>query len=527
MDIHITEDNILSSMKDFCHGKLLDVGKLEALFIDYMKNDNEYIKQCAQSLAVNGLNIAQYNIHPEWYYFLMSFLLYATNEQSIYKELLIQCIKDNNISKESKFFIYQQLIRYDFFSKSTANSIIRDMQDDLYNIIYQSYKNELKSEMQFIPKHERNKDFVIVLSTQVLMLPHNPNVILHGPTKMMLNCCHLLKNTLKKQVYVINTAESLSSYCAVPWFNQANANYIENLCNREILNYNGNNIPFYQCPNKMPDVYVINELLNVIKSEKPYFICTIGGDSIVNDLCSNLVPTLSIPLSANRVTTYGQFQTMGREMSDDDKQWLKKHNLPKEHIIEINSSYVFEKPIKSLTRSELGIPDNQFNVVLVGTRLDDEIDNECINILYKLTDNNIFVTFIGKFNKYKEFADSNEKFMNNTLYMGYQDNLNAIYECCDIYMNPKRLGGGTSAAEALYTGLPVVSFDFGDIGSIVGSDFHVHGYSDMFEHIIKYSTDNKYYDEMSKRAKQRAATLDRSESNFLKILQKMEESQLL
>ena len=100
----------------------------------------------------------------------------------------------------------------------------------------------------------------------------------------------------------------------------------------------------------------------------------------------------------------------------------------------------------------------------------------------------------------------------------------AVDECCDLYINPKRLGGGTSVAEALYKGLPAVTLDYGDVGVGAGSDFLVKDYEEMYKKVILYAQDKEFYEKMSKRARERAVELMNSRSEFLKIIQKAEES---
>ena len=44
---------------------------------------------------------------------------------------------------------------------------------------------------------------------------------------------------------------------------------------------------------------------------------------------------------------------------------------------------------------------------------------------------------------------------------------------CDAYLNPRRVGGGASALQALEAGLPIVSPAAGDVASVAGPDFCV------------------------------------------------------
>lgn len=517
-----TADNVLLQMREFCSGEMLDIEKLNAVFSDYMKNGEQYRSSEAEYLAFRGLTIIRCSgRHVRdycLYYYLMTFLLKATNNREVYKELLQYCIKDQTITKENKFFLYHQFESYNFLQTEIMDDEIMDAVADLYDNIYQAYKNQLREKMQAILKEERKQEFVMVISSQVLG-------VLHAPTKVMLDYCYILEEDLHKKVYIVNTAECLTSYRSIPCFAGAIGNYIEEYSETGVLHYRGKSFAFFQCPQQMPDVSVIEEILNVVESEKPYFILTIG-DSLVSDLCSNIVPTISVPLSADRTMTYGRFQAIGRKITENDRKWIRKHGLPPDHMIEILPTYnTFEESGRHFTRQELGVPEKQFVIVLVGNRLDQEISSECMDMLCQLAEMGICVAFVGGFNRYGKYAYKNMKFKNNSVNLGYQSDLLAVYECVDLFVNPKRLGGGTSAAMALYKGLPVVTFDYGDIGSTAGADFHVSDYDDMRQQILRYSHDREYYREMCEKARERASQIINMKEQFLKVIRQAEMSE--
>lgn len=513
-----TVDDVLSQMRDFCSGMTQDAAKLEDVFNGYMKNSPEYRTQQAEYLKIRALNIIHFNRQRLWYYYLMTFLVCATEDRGVYRELLQYCIKDQSITKETKFFLYYQFLSYSFTKPDILNEEIGDFYDDLYNHIYYEYKRELGI-YDFIQKEERNQDFVMVFTSQVLEMGH-------APTKTLLDRCYMLEKFLEKKVLIVNTAEFMSFYRPIYFYNYKVGSYIEEYSNKTSVLYKDKEFSFFQCPKEMPDVSVIKEIMDVVKSEKPYFILTIGGNSIVSDLCSEIVPTIAIAtVYSDRTMTYGQFQAIGRKISDSDRRWMRKHSLPEDHIIESLFSFEFKEQTHQYSRKELGLPEDKFIVILVGGRLDDEIDPDCMHMLQRLTDIGICVAFIGRFHRYQTYAEQNEIFKRNSIDLGFQEDVLAIDECCDLYINPRRVGGGTSAAEALYKGLPVVTFDFGDVGVCAGADFQVSSYDAMYDQIVRYDKDKEFYTKMSIKAKERAAQLMDSRSEFMKIIQKAESSE--
>lgn len=514
-----TAEDVVVQMRDYCSGQNSDASALITVLTQYMNNTGEYRKQWADYLGLEGLNILSTGGGEQIFYYLMTFLLHATGKQEIYKALLKYCAADNTITKENKYFLYYQFIGYNFLNPNIVDDEIGDLIDDLYTDIYCEYKKELENSLHFVNEEQRNEDIVIVFISQVLNTGH-------GPTKTLLDRCYILEKYLNKRVYIINTAEFMTRYGRIPCFNIKTSNYIKDYNKIEFMTWKDKSFAFMQCPRNMPDMSVIKEILNVVQSEKPYFILNIGGSSIVSDLCSNIVPTLTIgTVPSGRTMTRGQFQTIGRTVMDCDRKWLEKHNMPESAIIESVFTSAFKEQTYHYTRAELGLPENRFIAVLIGGRLDAEIDEACMGLLERLFKKDIFVVFVGHFDKYTEYAEKSDTFKENTRYLGFQDDVLAVDEICDVYINPKRVGGGTSAAEALYKGLPVVTFDFGDVGVGAGADFHVKDYDDMYKHILRYASDRDYYEKMSEKATERAQHLMDSKTEFMRIINVMVHSE--
>lgn len=52
----------------------------------------------------------------------------------------------------------------------------------------------------------------------------------------------------------------------------------------------------------------------------------------------------------------------------------------------------------------------------------------------------------------------------------HQEQVGGILDCCDVYLNPARMGGGFSVLEAMAAGLPVLALAGGDGGKKLGDD---------------------------------------------------------
>lgn len=512
-------DNVICKTREYLRQENgMNLRDLNSYLEEYMNLEEPIRKKFTEKLIHMFAPLISEISYNTDYYYLMTFLLYATEKPEIYKLLLDYCMIDDTLMKETKLFLYFQFTRYNFLHPSVVTKEIADLCDDLYSIIYQAYFQEVAESYEKIPKEERNKDLVFVFSSQVLNTAH-------APTKTLLDRCYALETALNKKVFIINTAEMLNGYGGFTTFRTSCGSYASQFNDLQHYPYKDRRFMFFQCPQEMPQVAVIQQIIEVIKSEKPYFILNIGGNSIVSDICSNIVPTLTLAtVFSGRSTTRGQFQAIGRKVNQDDRDWIKKHNLGEDHIIESLFTFVFREQTHSYTREELGLPQEGFVVQLVGGRLSLEVDTKCLELLIKIMEQGIYVAFVGGFDAFDKLSDTNEVFHKYAINLGFQEDVLAVDECCDLYLNPKRTGGGSSAAEAMFKGMPVVTFDYGDVGVAAGDDFHVADWEEMFSQVLRYANDTEYYNMMSSKAQNRAARLLDTEGEFLKIIEEMERS---
>lgn len=86
------------------------------------------------------------------------------------------------------------------------------------------------------------------------------------------------------------------------------------------------------------------------------------------------------------------------------------------------------------------------------------------------------------------------------IYTGIVKDILSVIEHFDLYVNPIRRGGGTSAIEAMYKKIPAVTVDYGDVAEIVGDHFCCQDYDEMASIIREYITNKKFYEAQVKLA---------------------------
>ena len=508
-------DEVLAGMMEYFDNKITLAG-LDNIFGSYLENPEQYRIDNSEKLYDGMTTIISGNKDIEEFYYLLSALYKLTRKNTAYYELIKRVTKDTGLSKETKYFAYWQLACDVFVDSALDTYESTDLLDDLYEVIYQDYYSEVKDICMPIPMTLRNDELVIFITSQMLTLNH-------VPTKVLLDRCSIMDRVMHKKILVINTADILTPYGSVNWFGAREGNYNDVLTKQDYLDYEGRRFAFYQCPKAMPDISVIKEIVNVVREEKPAYIVSMGGANITADILSNIVPTLTIAtVFSKRAQTRGAFQVTPHIPNDRDRKWLLRHGMNDLHFIQGLFSFSFKEQMHKYSRNELGIPENKIASVVIGARLDDEVDDEFMEVINALSGLDIYTVFVGNLTKYVNLKEQYKGTKEHLINLGFQDDVLAVCECCDLYINPRRRGGGSSAAEAMYKGLPVVTINYGDVATAVGNDFCVLDYDEMVKRVKKLVTDKDYYRNMSIKAKERAAVLMDSEQEFVRVIKDME-----
>ena len=456
---------------------------------------------------------------------LLSFLINAVREikyKTYYMEMLLNIIiNDTRLNKEEKHFLFWQINRIQFVNANVSNDNISCLFRILYRQIYQNFLHVYKNELNFIPKENRNKKFILILTGNIVTFEH-------GPTKTTFDRAESIARKLEMDVLVVNTKEVLTILGRVPFYNSIYGNVVHENDQMNMFKYLNTEIPFHQLKGLMPNDIGLHWLIDLVKKEKPYIIITIGGCSISNDILSNLAPTVCQTLGPSALTiTEGQFQVIGRERKEHELKLINTFGFTEEHIISTQFTWNNLKPqTMILSRVDLNLPVDKFLIIVVGARLSDEIKDEFIDVLVSTIHAGTHFVFAGSFEKYTYFSDKNDIFAKNSTSLGFQSDMLAVCDTCDLYVNPNRAGGGFSAVEALFKGLPVVTLDYGDVALATSNEFFVNNYDEMREQIIRYARDKHYYNIMSKKAKKRAALLMDTDQSMVEIFHKTTSSPL-
>ncbi len=442
-------------------------------------------------------------LNNKYFYYILavcSILMVLSKNPKYTNAYLTEILRNNKIKTGNLYFTWCQFKRMSLKRMIVSDKKSSLLKDELYKRIYNEYAKELDKFLIKIPLEERNKNVVVILTIQFL----NDT---HAPTKTVLERAKALKS-LGKEVIIINTTEQYIIKGYLPMYSTGFGRTLEEYNNINKIIINENEFPFMQMPESSTIEYRMQVLSELLKKYKPYYILSIGTGSVLADLCGNIVPCASMALAFSTLPkTKNKMKILGRRLSEEEKEFYADEDID---IIE--SIFTFElKPQKNkFSRKEKGIPDHRFVLVVVGIRLEFEINNGFMEMLTKACNAGCYVVFAGIMDNYKSLMEDYPVVSANSLFTGYCDDILALMEICDLYVNPKRLGGGFSVIEAFAKGKPGVYLKSGDVYTAGGEDFAVNDFDEMSEKILQYKNDKDYYNKMSGLAKERAKLMTSS-----------------
>ena len=427
----------------------------------------------------------------------------------------------SEVGEYNKLSHYWQITRAVFTDGTLKSSEVERKLTGLYHTLFEAFSTAVGvTERCYIPRKERNQNLVIVFSPQVLGLGH-------APTKTLLDRSYVLKTFLHKEVMIVNTAMYMTKKGCAPFYHMQEAEYAAELSELSSLEFKGETFSYMQCPEDMPDLQVIASLVQLIRDRRPDYIIGIGGNDICADICGRIVPQITVSTVFSGIaTSCGEWQMVGkRTLSGTDEMRLQELGVQKECVKCVPFTFSFKPQQDHYTRADLTLPEEKFLVATVGWRLDDEITGAYLKMLEEAVGEEpaIHVVFVGRFHRFGEALAGYPVLQAHATNLGEQQDVLAVLECMDLYVNPARSGGGSSAAEALSKGLPVVTLPVGDVAVAAGETFEVEDYPAMQRQILRYAADHRLYVEMTQKARARAELLLDSKAGFGQALIEIEQ----
>lgn len=216
------------------------------------------------------------------------------------------------------------------------------------------------------------------------------------------------------------------------------------------------------------------KLFNIVNALAQFNIDAViahGENLLVQEAVYGILP--SIFATTGDVVPYAHsdaYFVPGHLYAQEHQQLAEKYQHSHDFLKESMLVTPEGKEEGNVSKSEFGIPNDRFVYLVVSTRLNEELCAEfieaCKHILER-SPNSVIALAGTRLFKLENYFDAPLIESGQVVDIGFQENLPRACKMADVYLNPLRLGGGTSSQTAILNGLPIVTRDHGHISAVV------------------------------------------------------------
>lgn len=507
IDLSIMLDSLIESYQVGSINTQLLMELVNVIKTEDSRDTRSYVRERIMDSLYSGISA---NSKYYSYIVMYSFLIWLEPSEDTLVPFLDEIERDQSLTYKNLYYIYYQVSRIVFMHPECNTTEINFKKWKLLNRALDVCIREETIDLSPIDFDELNENISVVITTQFLGANH-------GPTKTALDRAVVLKKRMGKSL-IINTEECLTEAGKIPFLFAQVANHSKMDIGHHNISWKDNVVDYYQCEKNIMDSNSFNQLINSVRELKPKVCVCVGGASLIAGILSRIIPTICIGLTqSNLAASLCSFQVADRHQIELDKALIKKLDYAN-HIIEGKFTFDVLNPSRELSREHWGIPDDAFVLSIVGGRLPQEITDELWSALNEVNSEKLFVITIGPY----EIPDGFDKRFSNlsgkVLTMGFCNDAVSMIGLSNLYINPHRKGGATSAVEAMMQKIPVVTTNYGDVAGVTEKIFWCNNYCEYPKRIERYINDSDFYNEHQKVAKTIASVLLDSDAEFNRII---------
>lgn len=302
---------------------------------------------------------------------------------------------------------------------------------------------------------------VVIVTNQFLSAEHQPS-------RDLLLLAVRLQRDLGRTVLVLNTNMMPDRYYSafVPPFAAA---VEDRLSGEQTIRCDGERIRMLSSTAPGVTADKLSGFLSAVEAFDPDLVIGFGGSVIVADLLGSAYPVMCVPTTSGRTMSLADIVLgYGDHAPPADGSRLARSWRPSRFTLSVHRTG------DTATRAQFSLLEGEFVCVVVGNRLDAEADGTFLELLGRILDAvpQALVLFAGGVERLPGRLAAN-RHAGRLRSLGHVDRMEALISVCDLFVNPRRTGGGGGAAQAMAGGLPVLSFEVGDVASVAGPSFVV------------------------------------------------------
>jgi hypothetical protein len=380
---------------------------------------------------------------------------------------------------------------------------------DKAKILLEKYDYKFKND-----RCENNR--ALILMDQFLTPPHAPSVD-------ALEFASILAERYNRETMIISTcAIGKTTYSPIAPLVNFNAN--DTLNDISEIKHGEIYIKYYQPQNKALCNDNLIEQLQVIENFNPALVIIIGACNLLAELICNNRYVFQYPTGSGIPMNINYNFMLWKAPTPIENEFMNSHDMADRFLFHHHPGFGPPTRLYNLQRRQFNIPEDAFCFAIVGLRLDFEIDEEFTGLLKKMSERNekIHFVFAGNFDGYEDYIQKNHDLSRRSSFVGFQNDIISVYNFCDGYINPTRLGGGSAIVHALGVGLPCLTVAAGDAYEAVRDLPTINDYQELEDIAVKLSRDPELYATYKQKSLEIAARLNSKAPLVAKIMSEYE-----
>lgn len=338
---------------------------------------------------------------------------------------------------------------------------------------------------------------VVIVTNQFLSAEHQPS-------RDLLLLTVRLQRDLGRTVLVLNTNMMPDRYYSafVPPFAAA---VEDRLSGEQTIRCGGERIRMLSSTVPGLTADKLAGILSAVERFDPDLVIGFGGSVIVADLLGSAYPVMCVPTTSGQTVSLADIVLdFGGHVRPPGSGRLAQSWRPARFGLSLRHTG------ETAARAEFALQESDFVCVVVGNRLDAETGGGFLDLLGRILDAipRALVLFAGGVESLpgRLAADRHAGRLRS---LGHVDRVEALMSVCDLFVNPRRAGGGAGAAQAMAGGVPVLSFDGGDVASVAGPSFLVVDETAFVARAVALADDPALLSEARQEARSRIEAVER------------------
>lgn len=290
---------------------------------------------------------------------------------------------------------------------------------------------------------------------------------------------------------------------------------------RDVWPHRGGTLQLFRQWEPTPTPAALADFYAMLQQERPALAINIGDANAYTELLAPIIPayvmhfTVDFPITLNARPTYHP------NLPETTPVIRRLAGQQSADLVQLVPSYSVQGRYCRYQRRDFGVASNAFVYAVVGHRLDSEVTTEFLQHLEHIlaTVPHGFVFFLGLFSTYQSRIAPYPALSRRSAFIGNVGDVASFMEIVDVYLNPDRAGGGSSAVYAMAAGVPVLTLPHGDVAFAAGTAQHCADYAALQDRALALAAHPSVRRQAQRTATTRAATICQRDVNMRLILQ--------